>query len=122
MPDEAPLEWTTAEEDEDDTFLMANLFPEDTGLPMTVWVSAKGGARHDVRVKVNMKAGPRADVGDMAVVAVRPRPRLLHGELSSRDLGAVSRWIELNHQIIMDHWEGRASSALLIRSLQRLPD
>ena len=73
MPDEAPLDWPTTEED--DTFLMSNLYPRDTGLPMTVWVNVKGGARHDVRVKVNSRHGDRAVVNDLAVVSVRPAPR-----------------------------------------------
>jgi hypothetical protein len=38
----------------DELFEMANLYPRTTGLPMTVWVSPRGNARHDVRVKVNM--------------------------------------------------------------------
>jgi hypothetical protein len=42
------------ERDADALFEMANLFPGTTGLPMTVWVSPRGNARHDVRVKVNM--------------------------------------------------------------------
>src|SRR5580658_7509882 len=36
----------------DDLYEMANLFPEDTGLPVTVWVSPRGRARHAARVKV----------------------------------------------------------------------
>jgi hypothetical protein len=35
----------------EDLFEMANLFPRTTGLPMTVWVSPRGNARHDVRVR-----------------------------------------------------------------------
>jgi len=41
----------------DALFEMANLFPRTTGLPMTIWVSPKGGARHDARVKVSMTPG-----------------------------------------------------------------
>jgi hypothetical protein len=41
----------------DDLFEMANLFPCTTGLPMTVWVSPRGNARHDVRIKVNLTHG-----------------------------------------------------------------
>ena len=119
MPDEAPLEWVADEEDE--LFLMSNLYPEDTGLPMTIWVSVKGRARHDARVKVNMAHGARMDPDNLAVVSVRPQPRLLHGELSSRDLEGVVGWIELNREAIIDHWEGRASSAALLRRLKPLP-
>ena len=42
---------------EDDLFEMANLFPVTTGLPMTMWVSPRGNARHDLRVKVHMAHG-----------------------------------------------------------------
>jgi hypothetical protein len=34
------------------TYRMANLRPERTGLPFVVFISQRGGARHDVRVKV----------------------------------------------------------------------
>lgn len=37
-------------------FELANLFPKHTGLPFVVWISARGGARHDVRVKVSRGA------------------------------------------------------------------
>ena len=119
MPDEAPLDGTTAEEDE--LFLMSNLFPRQTGLPMTVWVQVKGGARHGARVKVNMAHGPRANVDNMAVVSVRSEPRLLRGFLDGRDLAAVRTWIELNREVIIDHWEGRADTGDLIARLRRLP-
>jgi hypothetical protein len=33
----------------DDLFETANLFPRTTGLPMTVWVTSRGNARHDAK-------------------------------------------------------------------------
>jgi hypothetical protein len=60
--------------DDRDIFEMANLCPETTGLPMTVWVSPRGTARHDVRVKVNMTRGNQMNIANTAVVGVRPRP------------------------------------------------
>jgi hypothetical protein len=44
----------------DDLFETANLFPRTTGLPMTVWVSRRGNARHYVRVNVNLSHGDQA--------------------------------------------------------------
>ena len=67
----------------EDLFEMANLFPRTTGLPMTVWVSPRGNARHDLRVKVNMTHGNQMNAANTAVVAVRPSPRVLAGQLSS---------------------------------------
>ena len=57
----------------------------------------------------------------MAAVAVRPQPRLVHGDLASRDLALVAEWIALNEELIVDHWEGRASTLDIARRLQRLP-
>ena len=120
MPDDAPLAWDA--QDEDDLFLMANLFPRDTGLPMTIWVSERGGARHDVRLKVGTIHGARPVRRDeQAVVGVRPTPRLIHGELSRDDLDAVSAWITLNVDIIMEYWSGEASTIDLARRIRRLP-
>ena len=52
----------------EDLFEMANLFPRTTGLPMTVWVSPRGNARHDVRIKVNMTHGNQMNAANTAVV------------------------------------------------------
>jgi hypothetical protein len=60
---------------DEDFFLMANLFPADTGLAMVVWVSERGHARHDVRIKVNQSHGTRMLPGNLATVAVRTRHR-----------------------------------------------
>lgn len=118
--DDARADWTDVEEDDD--FLMSNLFPRDTGLPMTVWIGDKGHARHDVRVKVNMIPGQRAGPQPLAVMSVRPEPQLLHGELSTSDIKAVAAWIKLNEKVILDHWNGEASTIDLARRLKRLPD
>jgi hypothetical protein len=101
-----------------DPFLMANLYPEDTGLPMTVWIGPRGGARHDVRVKVNMTHGARMEPTHLATVSVRPQPELLHGRLSSEDFDAVRRWIVLNEDVIVDYWDGALSTGAMIRRLK----
>jgi hypothetical protein len=106
---------------EEDFYEMANLFPADTGLPMVVWVSERGHARHDVRVKVNQSPGTRMLPGNLAVVTVRPTPRLAAGNLSPHDLDAVSDWIRLNETALVDYWEYRISAAQLIQQLRRLP-
>ena len=120
MPDDAPLAWDLEVED-GDTYLMSNFYPSQTGLPMTVWVNVKGEARHDVRVKVSPVHGRRIILEDLIVVSVRPTPRLLHGSLSPADFDAVSFWIRLNQDVIVDYWNGEADTAELVGRLQRLP-
>ena len=111
---------TPEHEDDIDLFEMANLYPRDTGLPMTIWVSPKGKARHDVRIKVCATPGNRMDATNTAVVAVRPHPRLLHGELPPEELDAVSRWIAINASALIDYWEGEASTVEFAGRLRKI--
>jgi hypothetical protein len=99
---------------------MANLTPRMTGLPMVVWVSHRGRARHDVRVKVQQAHGRRMSLGNTASVAVRPTPHLAAGQLSAADLRAVSEWIQLNEAVIVGYWDGTIDTGELIQQLQPL--
>jgi hypothetical protein len=85
-------------------FAMANLRPKQTGLPFVVFLSQKGGARHDVRVKI--ARGPKVKPSEMVTVAVRPKPRVIHGVLDPDDLARLTEWIELNKDVLVDYWNG----------------
>ena len=111
-------EWTLEQENE--LFEMANLYPRDTGLPMTVWVSTKGNIRHDVRVKVCRPHGDRMMVEDTAVVGVRPEPRVIEGPLATADFKLVSAWIKLNEPALVGYWDGELSTIEFARALQRI--
>ena len=103
-----------------DLFEMANLYPATTGLPMTVWVSPRGGAQHDVRIKVNMAYGNQMSIANTAVVAVRPTPRLIAGQLPPTDMQAVSDWVWLNETALVSYWDGTIDTATLIGRLRRV--
>jgi hypothetical protein len=105
----------------DELFEMANLYPRTTGLPMTVWVSPRGNARHDVRIKVNMTHGNQMTIDNTAVVAVRPVPHLLVGRLSADDERAVFDWITLNATAIISCWDGDVDTVQLSQLLRPLP-
>lgn len=111
-------EWTL--EEENALFEMANLYPRDTGLPMTIWVSPKGNARHDVRVKVCRPHGDRMIVDDTAVVGVRPEPRVIDGPLATADFKAVAKWIELNEAALVGYWDGDLSTIEFAAALKRI--
>src|SRR5712692_4747003 len=105
----------------DDLFEMANLFPRTTGLPMTVWVSPRGNARHDVRVKVNLTRGNQMNAANTAVVGVRPSPRIIAGQLSPDDQQAVFQWISLNTAALIAYWEGQIDTIQLGQMLKPIP-
>lgn len=103
-----------------DIYEMANLYPRSTGLRYTVWISPRGRARHDVRVKVCMTPGDRMDPDNLAVFSVRPTPELLHGELPASDVRAVQRWISLNEGTVLAYWDGRLDTLDLGPALRRI--
>ncbi len=92
-------------EDEADGFAMTNLPPRRTGLPFVVFVSQRGGARHDVRVKICETPEYRPELA--VSVALRPDVRVVSGALSAAALDALSRWIALNREALIDYWDGR---------------
>ena len=88
----------------DELFLMVALTPDETGLPMVIWADPSYGISHDIRLKVRMAHGVRMDLHNLAVVALRPAPRVEHGYLSSADLRAVTAWWQLNQTAVLDYW------------------
>ena len=85
-------------------FEMANLRPERTGLPFVVFISQRGGARHDVRVKVARNAKVRP--AEMVTVALRPRVRVVRGALDPGELAALTRWVDRNREALVAYRDG----------------
>ena len=102
----------------DAPFEMANLFPKHTGLPFVVWISYRGGAQHDVRVKVS--PGPKAIPSELASIAIRPVVRLVEGEIAADDFALLAKWIELNRDVLLKYWEGEIDTKDALDSLRRV--
>jgi hypothetical protein len=87
-----------------DLFLMANLSSRITGLPFVVWISPRGNAKHDVRVKVS--SSPKAVPEEMVSVGLRPFVHVIDGTLPGKDLELLTQWIDLNRDTIIRYWDG----------------
>ncbi len=92
------------QQDQDALFEMANLPFKRTGLPFVVWISPKSGNQHDIRVKVS--PGPKAQPSQMISVAIRPHVRVVEGKMGDSDLALLTKWIEINHDVIVRFWDG----------------
>jgi len=108
--------------EDEDIFFMTNLSPRMTGLPMAIWASPRGNARHDVRIKVNMSHGRQMKIDNTAIVAVRPSPRLVNGHLSAEDQRLIAEWIDLNTQALVDFWDDNLDTDRFLESLRKLPE
>jgi len=85
-------------------FDLANLRPERTGLPFVVFISQRGGVRHDVRVKV--ARGAKVKPSEMATVAIRPTLRVARGKLDPSELALLSQWVDLNRDVLVRYRDG----------------
>jgi anti-sigma factor RsiW len=98
---------------------MANLFPRTTGLPMVVWVSSCGRTWHDGRIEVSLTPG-NMDIGQTAVVGIRPSPGLVEGNMAATDFELVSRWIQANEAARLDFWNETIDSVEPGSRLQKI--
>jgi hypothetical protein len=100
---------------------MTNLSPKLTGLPFVVWISVRGGARHDVRVKVSCRTG-------MVSVSVRPDVLLIDGSVDTgrsssmqpNEFLLLKDWIVLNRATLVSHWEGDIDSQEALEALVKV--
>jgi hypothetical protein len=84
---------------EEELFLMTNLYPASTGLPMVIWVRPElWRSSTTCRIKVSMAHGTRTDPRNLATVGVRPTPHLVAGQLPTADLQVVTEWIRLRKE------------------------
>jgi hypothetical protein len=60
------------------------------------------------------------DATNTAVVAVRPQPRILHGELAPADFDSVKRWIAENEKVLLGYWNGDLSTVEFALGLTRI--
>jgi hypothetical protein len=104
----------------DDLYEMTSIHPRTSGLPMTVWISPRGRARHDVRVKVCRVPGNRMVPEDTAVMSVRPQPMLLEGGPDAESLPAVQAWIAPNRDVLIDFRNGELDGVELAQRLRRV--
>ena len=112
-----PVDAEPTLEEENELFEMANLYPEDTGLPMTIRVSPEGHARHDARVKVCMTHGNRMTLDNTAVVTVRPEPTVVQGTLTTKDERLVADWNGKNQATLIACWNGDIRTRALMQAL-----
>lgn len=104
---------------EDELFEMCNLRKRQTGIDNIIWVSVKN-ANHGPRVKVQWGDSIRESV---SISIHKTNPTVVAGnekELSANTLRRVKKWIVLNYDVLMNHWNMTADTADLIFGLKKL--
>jgi hypothetical protein len=110
---------------EDFLFEMANLFQNDTGLDMIIWVDVNRRGKHnDPRLKVSSSHSKSVHEGDLIPVLLSENPRILarnkQNALSPEDLRQVGKYIGLNKAVLLQYWNGEISTGELMKRLKKL--
>jgi len=94
-------------------YFMANLGPGSTGLPFVVFISPKAGVSHDARVRIARSLKVRR-FSQLLSVAIRPTVRIIRNgcgpRITQQELELLTRWIELNRDVLIKHWDGEIES------------
>ena len=100
---------------------MANLTPNETGLPMVVWVSEKGGAKHGPRIKVSTELGAKIDPGSTVTVTIEDNPRKIgSARLAAKHLTQVAEFIRKNSKVLIQYWERKISTKDMMDKIEKL--
>jgi len=101
--------------EQQDLFEMTNIRQARTGLPYMVFVSPRGGAQHDARIKVRLPSN------EFATVGLRPEVRIIHGDIPAKDFEQIKKWAELNMAALLEFWNSEdMDSADIISMLKSI--
>ena len=92
------------DDDDEGLWFFTDLEPPLTGLPFYVWVQQSMGARHGVRLGVSYD-WRNVSRGDLFLVAIRLRVRVVKGKLGRGELALLRQWIDLNRDMIVKVWK-----------------
>lgn len=89
-----------------ETFAMSTVHPEETGLPMVVFISIKN-AEHGCRLKVSQIYGTKVRFAQWFSMTVEDEPRITGdtGDIKTKDIQQVKEFIRLNRHVILDFWD-----------------
>ena len=96
-----------AADDEED---LSSLRTKHTGVDNTIWVSVQMG-QHGPRVKIAVDP-PDSLVpgGKIATMTIDPPYKVTGANVPTHIIKQVQAFIELNRDVLMDHWNGKIDS------------
>jgi hypothetical protein len=98
---------------------MASFGKNVTGVDNTVFISAKGYARHGPRIKLAIDPPNSIDSTSETISIAIDSGEVVAGKAPpARLLKQVRRFIELNHDVLIDYWNSRFLTDELVRRLK----
>lgn len=104
---------------------MANLKPEETGLPVIVYVSDKGNSQHGPRIKVQNDYSSKV-TNDWFSITIETNAKVPNSQshikikVKDKDLVKVKQWISLNKDLLLKYWNGAITTTTFIKEFKKL--
>jgi hypothetical protein len=97
---------------------MSNLFPDSTGINYTLWLSSKSGReKHQARIKISNSDGE-------ASISIWGEPQIKSKKgkivIDGKSFNAIKKFIELNKEVLMQHWNGEIDSKTFANSIKSI--
>lgn len=84
---------------------MANLRPDFTRLPVTVWVSTGTSSKHGARIKVCR--GAKWDQQKCSTIPLYGVSRIIgNADITQEEFSKIVQWIEINRDVLLQYWNG----------------
>jgi len=100
---------------------MARVWPQESGLPMAIFISNGEGLSHGPRIKVSAIMGGRISANALVSVTIDDSPQFigdLSDQISTQDKHRVIEFIRRNKQTLIDHFYGKISDKQALNQIQ----
>lgn len=105
--------------DDDEMFRMAHFSPEDTGIPVVIWVEESGDVKDRYPRMTVMTHPGKMNYEEAVLVTVKDPPRVI-GVLKPSIKKKVVEFINLNRDALMAYWNQKLSTMQFIRRLRKV--
>ena len=108
-----------------DTYVMASVSPETTGLPMAIYISSKN-AGPGPRIEVSQQYGDRLNRDEIFSVTIEDDPLVIGkpGKIRLSDLARIRTFIQLNKEVLLKYWEQKepAYTLQVLQAVQKIKE
>ena len=97
------------------------LTPEDSGLPMVVYLLVRDDSPYGPKIGVSPRHGKRLTMNIMVPISISDDPKIVGGGwLPNPDLRLVRAWVLLNMDVLLRHWRHELPSTDMLAALRPL--
>ena len=107
---------------------MADLVPEDTGVPCLIWADGPRNMKHGFRIKFQNSYSNRDDGSEMIPITISkdnpqiPKSVKTRLKIKNKDFKKLQKWVILNKNTLIGSAQGKLHTKEFIEKLQPLRD